>query len=63
MGGIELGLCHPEHVVVRAFACLNGFKRLGIFMGFGQQQAVRHAQLVEQLAATRTLRGKVNKAS
>jgi hypothetical protein len=69
-GGVELERRHALHVAGGRLAGAHGFERFGVFgevfdrifcaRGFGQQQFMAHADLGQQLAAARALRGEVN---
>jgi len=73
-GGVELERRHALHVAGGRLAGTHGFERFGVFdevishlpdgvvsaRGLGQQQCMAHADLAEQLAAARALRGKVD---
>ncbi|MCY1208082.1 hypothetical protein D9M72_196980 [compost metagenome] len=59
-GGIELEGGHALHVRGGRLVRQQGFERLGVFVGTGQQQFVAHAELAEQLGAARALRREVD---
>src|SRR5438552_2191582 len=57
---LELGPSDALHIAARRLAGALVLQGFGILAGIGQQQAVRHADLVEQLAAARALRSQVD---
>ena len=54
-GRLQLQPRHALHVAIGRLAGQHGFQRFGVFARFGQQQFVMHADLLQQLAAARTL--------
>src|SRR6201999_1987942 len=59
-GRVELELRDALAVDRRRLAGDVRLQRLGVLVGRGKQQLVAHAELVEQLAAARALRGEVD---
>jgi hypothetical protein len=52
---------HSDHDDIHPGSMQHLLERLGIFIDLRQQQLVGHAQLLQQLAPSRALRGQVDK--